>query len=89
MFPGKIGFSRRSVQRYYLEKSISARVKKKEVTTMVARAVNEVDDFSCFLLFNMIEKIEDDKACENYTPSLLFQFSVLMYPKNYHFTIII
>ena len=52
MFPGKIGFSRRSVQRYYLEKSISARVKKKEVTTMVARAVNEVDDF---FLFSIIQ----------------------------------
>ena len=52
MFPGKIGFSRRSVQRYYLEKSISASVKKKEVTTMVARAVNEVDDF---FLFSIIQ----------------------------------
>ena len=52
MFPGKIGFSRRSIQRYYLEKSISARVKKKEVTTMVARAVNEVDDF---FLFSIIQ----------------------------------
>ena len=48
MFPGKIGFSRRSVQRYCLEKSISARVKQEEVTTMVARAVNEVDNFFLF-----------------------------------------
>ena len=37
----------------------------------------------------MIEKNDDDKACENYTPTLLFQFSVLMYLKSYHFTIII
>ena len=86
MFPGKIGFSRRSVQRYCLEKSTSARAKQEEVTTMVARAVNKVDNF---LLFDMIEKNDDDKACENYTPTLLFQFSVLMYLKSYHFTIII
>ena len=89
MFPGKIGFSRRSVQRCCLEKSISARVKQEEVITMVARAMNEVDNFSCFLLFNMIEKNDDDKACEKYTPTLLFQFSVPVYPKSYHFTIII
>ena len=51
-FPEKIGFSRRSVQRYCLEKSISARVKQEEVTTMVARAVNEVDNF---FLFSIIQ----------------------------------
>ena len=51
MFPGKIGFSRRSVQRYCLEKSISARVKQ-ELTTMVARALNEVDNF---ILFSIIQ----------------------------------
>ena len=51
MFPGKIGFSRRSVQRNCLEKSVSARVKQEEVTTMVAHAVNEVD---IFLLFSII-----------------------------------
>ena len=50
MFSGKIGFSRRSVQRYCLQKSISARVKQ-EVTTMVACAVNEVDNF----LFSIIQ----------------------------------
>ena len=51
-FLEKIGFSRRSVQRYCLEKSISARVKQEEVTTMVARAVNEVDNF---FLFSIIQ----------------------------------
>ena len=51
MFPEKIGFSRRSVQRYCLEKSISARVKQ-ELTTMVARALNEVDNF---ILFSIIQ----------------------------------
>ena len=43
MFPGKIVFLRRFVQRYCLERSISGRVKQEEVTTMVARAVNEVE----------------------------------------------
>ena len=51
MFSGKIGFSRRSVQRYCLQKSISARVKQEEVTTIVACAVNEVDNF----LFSIIQ----------------------------------
>ena len=50
MFPGKIGFPRRSVQRYCLKKSISARVKQEELTTMVARAVNEVDNFFLFYI---------------------------------------
>ena len=89
MFSGKIGFSRRSVQRYCLKKSISARVKQEEVTTMVARAVNEVDNFFLLSIIQHDRKNDDDKACENYTPTLLFQFSVLMYPKSYHFTIII
>ena len=79
MFPRKIGFSRRSVQRYCLEKSLSARVKQEEVTTMAARAVNEVDIFLIvFYYSNMIEKTGNAKASENYTATLLFQFSVLM-----------
>ena len=52
MFPRKIGFSRRSVQRYCVEKSISARLKQEEVTTMVERAVNVVDNF---FLFSIIQ----------------------------------
>ena len=43
MFPEKIGFSRRSIQRYWLEKSISETIKQEEVTTMVERTVIEVD----------------------------------------------
>ena len=39
IFPKKIGFSRRSVQRYCLEKSISPWVKQEKVATMVALAV--------------------------------------------------
>ena len=43
MFPEKIGFSCRSIQRYWLEKSISETIKQEEVTTMVERTVIEVD----------------------------------------------
>ena len=39
IFSQKIGFSRRSVQRYCLEKSISPWVKQEKVTTMGALAV--------------------------------------------------
>ena len=39
IFPKKIGFSRRSVQRYCLEKSLSPWVKQEKVATMVAVAV--------------------------------------------------
>ena len=39
IFPQKVGFSRRSVQRYCLEKSISSWVKQEKVATMVALAV--------------------------------------------------
>ena len=53
MFPGKVVFSRRSVQRYCIEKSISARVKQEEVATMVARVMSEVDIFLFFsILFS-------------------------------------
>ena len=37
----------------------------------------------------MVEKNDDAKASKNYNPTLLLQFSVLMYPKSYQFTIII
>ena len=55
MFPGKAVFSRRSVQRYCVEKSISARVKQEEVATMVARVMSEVD---IFLFFSVLFSTE-------------------------------